>query len=49
MFQAIPYITSGLTLAAFVAAVVASVLRQKMLARQKLIELAPPDERPELV
>jgi hypothetical protein len=49
MWKAITYIGSGLSLAAFIAAVAASILRQKILERERLIRLAPETERAELV
>ncbi len=49
MWSAIRYVTSGLTLTAFLATVVLSIYRRRMQSREKLIELAPGDKRASLV
>jgi len=49
MLNAIRYVTSGLTLTAFLATVVLSIYRRRMQSREKLIELAPGDKRASLV
>jgi hypothetical protein len=49
MWEAIKYVTSGITLAAFVVAVAAWLYRSKILEREKLIRSASEEERPQLV
>jgi len=49
MWQAIQYVSSGFTLAAFVVAVIAWVSKSKSEERAKLIDLAKEDERAKLV
>src|SRR5690349_1648231 len=47
--QGIQYVSTGLTLAAFVAALVASLIRRRMKSRERLIALVSERERPALV
>lgn len=49
MWDAIQYVSSGVTLIAFVAAVVAWVYRQKLLSDSKLISNAPDSDRATLI
>jgi hypothetical protein len=49
MWDAITYVTSGVTLAAFLAAVAAWVYRNKLLEQERLIRAAPETERAGLV
>jgi len=49
MWEAIQYVSSGITLAAFIAAVIAWVIKARIESREKLISLAPGDERAKLV
>lgn len=49
VWQAISYVTTGLTLAAFVAALIAWVIRQRMTRERDLIEKAPDEDRADLV
>lgn len=48
-WEAIKYVSSGITLLAFIAAVVLAIYRRTLLSRERLIELAPPDKRAQLV
>ena len=47
--KAISYVTSGFTLAAFIAAIIASIYRHWLLQRQQLISSVPESERAPLV
>jgi len=49
MWEAIPWVTSGFTLAAFFAAVAAWVIRLKILEKEKLLRTAPEEQRGALV
>ncbi len=49
MWQAIAYVSSGLTLAAFVAAVIARILKSKLEERERLIRAADGADRADLV
>jgi hypothetical protein len=49
MWVAIQYVTSGLTLVAFLVAVIAWVYKSKSEERERLIQAAPEDTRPDLV
>jgi len=49
MWSAIPYVTTGVALAAFIVAVAASVIRRQTRSRERMIESAPQSERGELV
>src|SRR5450759_529274 len=48
-WEAIKYVGSGLTLAAFIVAAIAWILKSKSEERERLIDLAKEDERAELV
>src|SRR5580700_10050679 len=48
-WEAIKYVSSGVTLVAFIAAIVLAIYRRTLLSRERLIELAPADERAQLV
>lgn len=48
-WSSIKYVTSGLTLIAFLACVVALILKNAADARRREIELAPKEKRPELI
>lgn len=49
MWQAIQYVTTGFTLAAFIAAAIASVLKRQADNKLKAIQSAPEADRPDLV
>lgn len=49
MWQAIQYVTTGFTLAAFIAAAIASVLKRQADNKLKAIQSAPEEDRPDLV
>ena len=49
VWEAIKYVSNGITLLAFITAVVAWVYRTRILARERTIRLAPENERRELV
>ena len=49
MFNAIALVSSGITLAAFIAAVAAAVHRSHILGTKERIKLAPATERADLV
>lgn len=48
-WEAIKYVSSGVTLLAFIAAVILAIYRRTLLSRERLIELAPADQRAKLV
>lgn len=48
-WEAIKYVSSGVTLLAFIAAIVFAIYRRSLLSRERLIELAPAAERARLV
>lgn len=48
-WEAIKYVSSGVTLLAFIAAIVLQIYRRTLLSRERLIELAPAAERARLV
>jgi len=49
MWEAIGYVSSGLTLAAFLAAAAVTILRRQLVHKEKLITSAPENERASLV
>jgi hypothetical protein len=44
-WEAIKYVSSGVTLLAFIAAIILAIYRRSLLSRERLIELAPASER----
>ena len=48
-WEAIKYVSSGVTLLAFIAAIILEIYRRNLLSRERLIELAPGDQRAKLV
>ena len=48
-WNAIRYVSSGFTLLAFIAAIVLAIYRHSLKSRERLIELAPAEERARLV
>lgn len=49
MWNAISYVSSAVTLLAFIAAVIAAVLRTKILQKERLIKNVPEKDRAQLV